>query len=442
MYSFSKKIITLVAFLFIFSVSVFAQEQNANVIKLTIEDAVKLALENNISIKQSKLDLDLLGKKNKYSWNSIAPSFSLSGGVSGGQSGTFENFGDADPTLSWNANGSVRLSFAPSLATSIKAAKLSLEAGELSFEAAKRQVELSVRKTFYSLVYFHENIELQERSLQTAQQTFEANKTKFQQGRLAELVLLNSQYAYESKIPSVANLQTTYESNLDSFKLILGLGLSDKIELVGSLDDFTVASIQDFVLSTDLNTVPAIKTLNKNIEAAENSLAATKNSAYGPSISVNGGAVINGGIKPSSDPRLSLSYGATVNIPLDGFLPWSNGALNIATQKENLEKLKLNLEQTKSSTEIQIRNSYNSILQSQKQLELLEKNAELMLKTYDMTHHAYNVGSSDLLSLQTAENNLYSARYNVQNQRYSIISAVLDLESTLGIEFGTLSTTK
>lgn len=442
MYSFSKKIIAVSAAIFVLSASLFAQNSETNVKKLTVEDAVKLALENNITVKQSKLDLDLLAKKNKYSWNSIAPSFSLSGGLNGGKSGTFEGIAEADSTLSWSASGSVRLSFAPSLATSIKAAKLSLEAGELSYEAAKRQIELGVRKTFYSLVYFHENTELQERSLETAKQTYESNKTKFEQGRLAELVLLNSQYAYESKIPTVANLQTTYESNLDSFKSVLGLDLKDNIELIGSLDDFVVSGLEEKILATDIDTVPAIKTLNKNIESAQNSLAATRMSAYGPSLSLNGSASTSGGLKPESDPRLSLSYGATVSIPLDGFMPWSSGALNVASQKENLEKLKLNLEQTKATTALQIRNSVNSILQSQKQLELLQKNAELMLKTYDMTRNSYNVGSADLLSLQTAENNLYSARYNVQNQRYSIISAVLDLESTLGIEFGSLSTNK
>lgn len=442
MYSFIKKTLCFTTVLLIISTVVFAQDNNVNTIQLTVEDAVNLALENNITIKQNKLDLDLLVKKDKYSWNSVAPSFSLSGGVNGSQSGTFDSFGNADPSLSWSASGSVRLSFAPSLMTSIKAAKLSLEAGELSYEAAKRQIELSVRKTFYSLVYFHENTELQERGLETAKQTYEANKTKYEQGRLAELVLLNSQYAYESKIPTVANLQTTYESNLDSFKLVLGLGLTEKIELVGSLDDVKPVQLSEEILQSNLDNVPAIKTLLKNIETAENSLTATKYSAYGPSLSLSGSASTNGGIQPSSDPRLSLSYSATLSIPLDGFLPWSSGALNIASQKENLEKLKLNLEQTKASTAIQIRSSYNSIVQSQKQLELLEKNAELMLKTYDMTHHAYDVGSSDLLSLETAENNLYTARYNVQNQRYSIISAVLDLESTLGVEFGSLSITE
>lgn len=430
----NRKVIMGVLAGVLISGSLFAQ-------KITVEDAVNLALENNISIKQGKLDLDLLAKKDKYSWNSVSPSLSASGGLSGGSSGSLANFGEtAANSLSWSATASVSFSFTPALATSIKAAKLAYEAGELSYESTRQQIELSVRKTFYSLVYFNENLDLQTRSLETTKQTYEANLQKYKQGRLPEMTLLTSQYNYESRIPTVENLKTTYQSNLDNFKLILGLNLTDEIELDGSLDDVNEIALDESILSMNLDEIPAIKTLVMSLEQAENSLTATKYSAYGPRLSLSGSTGTRGGITPQSDPSLSLSYSATLSIPLDGYLPWSSGALSIESQKESIEKQKLALQNKKDSTALSIRNSYNSILQAQTQLKLYEKNVELMQKTYDMTKTAYNAGSSDLLTLQTAENNLYSAKYNVQNQRYSIISSVLDLENTLGVPFGTLTT--
>ncbi len=407
--------------------------QDTSVQKITIEEAVELALQNNITIKQSKMDLDLLAKKDKYSWNGISPSINLSTGVNGGSRGTLKDFSTTkSDSLSWSASGSLSFTFTPALATSIAAAKLAYESGQLSYESTKRQIELSVRKTFYSLVYFNENLELQERSLETTKQTYEANKTKYEQGRLPELTLLSSQYNYESKIPSVENLKVTYQSNLDNFKLILGLSLSDQIELDGTLLDVNEINLDESILQMNIEDVPAIKAMLMNIASAKNSLTATKYSAWGPRLSLSGNANGSGGIKPSDDSSLNISYSASLTIPLDGYLPWSTGALSIESQTEALEKLELNLEQSKASTEMSIRNSYNQILQAQTQLKLYEKNVELMQKTYDMTKASYNVGSSDLLTLQTAENNLYSAKYNVQNQRYSIISSVLDLENTLG----------
>ena len=444
-----KKNLFLLGVIF-FSVSlVFAQasDDNSDVIELTVDKAVAMALENNMTIKQSKMDLDLQKMKKNYSWNSISPSLSLSGGIDGGKSGTTKTFSDAEITNSWSASGSIGLSLTPALATSIKAAQLSYESGELSYENARRSIELNVRKTFYSLLYFNKNLELQQRSLETAFETYKSNLSKYNQGRLSELNLLNSQYSYESKVPTVKNLVTTYDNNLDNFKIVLGLDLDDEIVLTGTLEDGASIELNSKNLDIDIEDIPSIKSLLKNIESSKNSLTATRFSAYAPSVSFSASVRSSGNLgsngsssmgAASNDPKLSVSYSATVRIPLDGYMPWSNGSLNIETQKEALEKQSQNLEQTKKTTEISIRNNYNSIKQAIVQLGLYEKNVELMQKTYDMTRTSYNAGSSDLLTLQKAEDNLYQAKYNVENQRYSIISAVLDLENMLGIEFGSL----
>ena len=435
-----KKSFLVAGFVLFASGILFGQsvENGSEPIVLTVDKAVELALQNNITIKQSKMDLDMLELRDSFSWNGISPSLSLSGGVNGSKAGTFDTFADSDPTVSWSASGSVSLNFTPALATTIKSARLDYESGQMSYENTRRSIELSVRKTFYSLLYFNENLELQHRSLETARQTYESNLSKFNQGRLSEMNLLTSQYNYESKIPAVTNLHTTYENNLDNFKIILGLDLNDEIELTGSLVELAAAELNNKLLDVNIEELPSIKMLLKNIESSENSLMATRFSAYGPSLSLSGSDGTNGGIKPSSDPRVSVSYSATVRIPLDGYLPWSKGSVSVQAQKESLEKLKQNLEQTKKTTEISIRNSYNAIKQAKAQLAVYEKNMELMQKTYDMTRASYNAGSTDFLTLQKAEDNLYQAKYNVENQRYSIISAVLDLENTLGIEFGSL----
>ena len=124
---------------------------------------------------------------------------------------------------------------------------------------------------------------------------------------------------------------------------------------------------------------------------------------------------------------------------MDGYLPWSSGALDVASQKESLEELKLKLEDEKTSAAISVHNSYNTILQAQSQLETLKKNVELMQRSFDMTRIAYNNGSKDLLTLQTAEDNLLTAKTSLQQQEFTLISNVLSLESTLGVPFGTFS---
>ena len=85
-----------------------------------------------------------------------------------------------------------------------------------------------------------------------------------------------------------------------------------------------------------------------------------------------------------------------------------------------------------------LQNSIKNILQKQSQMDLLDRNVELAQKTYDMTLTAYNHGSRDLLTLQNAADALLKAKTDRESKKFELISAVLDLENTLGLPFGTL----
>ena len=342
----------------------FAQEKETKVI--TVEDAVSLALENNISIKRNQITLETLELKNKYSWNSVSPSISASANYN-------QPLGNGkNDNYSLNASGSVSIRLSPSVYTSIQSAKLNYEMGKISYEQAVKSVELEVRNAFYQMLYAKENLSLLERNLETAKQRYNLNLEKYQKGQLSELDLLSAQYSYESLIPNIEASQITMENNMSTFKQLLGLNQTESIELSGSLDDFL--SSFDFTLSFDINEIPSMKNLNYQIESAKNQLLATRFSAYGPSLSFGFSA---GKDLKNTDSDFTFSLSAGVSIPLDGFLPWSSGALSIANQKATLEDLKLQLENQKTTLEIQIQNSTKKIMQAQSQLELLEKNVDL-----------------------------------------------------------------
>ena len=71
-------------------------------------------------------------------------------------------------------------------------------------------------------------------------------------------------------------------------------------------------------------------------------------------------------------------------------------------------------------------------------MEMLDRNVELAQKSYDMTLTAYNHGSRDLLTLQNASDALLRAKTDRESHIYNLICAVMDLENTLGIPFGSL----
>ena len=395
--------------------------------KLTVDEAVILAADNNISLQRQRISLNTLEKKKNTSWNGISPSLSASGSAS-------IPFEDGD--ISYSVSGSVGLSFTPSLFTSIKSAKLNYENGVTSYENAVRNIELNVRKIFCSLLYTKENIELQQRKMETAKSLYESNLAKYNRGQLSELDLLNSQYSYESVIPTLQSLQNSYENSIATFKQTLGLSQDVQIELVGNIEEYlNIGKIQ---INKNIEEVPSVKTILANMELAKTQLLATRFSAWGPSISASY-SYGKAGTSASSDLRTTgNSLSLSLRLPLDGFLPWSNGALSIANQKANLQDLELQLKEKKESVALEIQNNIKNIEQAQAQLKVLESNVQLAQKRYNMTLTAYNHGSKDLLTLQNASDALMTARDNLNSQKIKIFSAILDLENTLGVPFGTL----
>lgn len=423
-----KKVLLLTT---IFLCGMFFCYSQESIRKLTVDDAVILAADNNISLQRQRISLNTLEKKKDTSWNGISPSLSASGNMSI----PFEE----NSKMSYSISASASLNFTPSLFTAIKTAKLNYENGVTSYENAVRTVELNVRKVFCNLLYTKENIQLQERKLETAKSLYESNLAKYNRGQLSELDLLNSQYNYESTIPTLQSLQINYDNSIATFKQTLGLNQSEEIELVGNIEDFL--NIGKIEINKNIEEVPAVKTILANMELAKTQLLATRFSAWGPSLSASYSYGKSGNFESSDLRTTGNALSLSLRIPLDGFLPWSNGALSIANQKANLQDLELQLKEKKESTELEIQNSIKKIEQAQAQLNVLENNVELAQKRYNMTLTAYNHGSKDLLTLQNASDALMTARINLSSQKITIFSAILDLENILGVPFGTLGKT-
>lgn len=420
---------SFVLFLLFFMISgLFAQNKI-----LTIEDAVQLAKENNISVKTAENTLDNLGLLNKYSWNSVSPTATLSGNLAD----DIEN-----DSSSFSFSGSVNLNLKTNLYSEIKGAKLNYEKGLLTYNEAVRKIELSVRKNFYNLIYQKENLVLQKRSLETSKTQYLNNQEKFKNGKISELDAFTSRVNYESKKPVVESAEINFQNDLATFKQLLGIPQQTEIELDGSLDEILNLKEISFDLLPKVNEpAPDVKSAEYNVEIAKNSLLDSRFSAYAPTVT---GSYSYGKSKNSNQDEWTttnrLSVG--ISVPLDGVLPWSTRAVNIKTNRNALDTAEKNLEDAKTTVAVQTESYIRKINQAVKQLDSLKSTEELANQTYQMTLTAYNYGKTDFLSLQNANDSVLSAGVNLKSQAYTLISTILDLESVLGLDFGTLENQK
>ncbi|MCF0241250.1 MAG: TolC family protein [Treponema sp.] len=408
---------------------------SAEDLTLSVEQAVELAMQNNISVKQAERTLKSAERADKYSWNSVSPSISASGNLS---IPLMENAQTKSQDMSVSVSGSASIRLSPSLYTSIRSAKLDLEQGLITYEEACRSVELNVRKIFYSILLSEENIATQKRSMEAAKRQYETNREKFNRGQLSELDLLQSQVNYESKMPSIESQENQLINSMENFKQLLGVNREIHLILSGSLKE--IESFDGKSVDFNISKIPSVIKIEKQVEAQENRLMATRFSAWGPTLSASYSIGAGQTLKEGQEFKLqnhSLSIG--VSIPLDGYLPWSSGAMSIENQKDSLASLKDNLENTKTTVQLSIENSLRTIRQAQSQKKSLESTVSLAQKTYDMVQTAYNHGSKDLNSLKNAEDSLINAKSQLLNQDYTLVTAILELENILGVPFGSLS---
>lgn len=421
----------------LFSISImlvtgfFCVSQEGQKQTLTIEDAVNLANQNNITIKTSQGSLNLLKAKNTFSWNSVSPSVSVKGSFAD----DFEN-----EALNYGITGTVSMALSTNLISSINGAKIAYESGKLTYEQTCRKIELSVRTSFYALLYEQENLRLQKQNLSTAKSQYEQNQEKFKNGQISELDVMQSRVNYEQKIPTVQSIELQFNNDLATFKQLIGMDQKTELVLDGSLEE--ILKIKKITLPECSTPAPDVMSAEYDVQTAQNNLLASRFSAYGPVISATynygKGQTYVGAADTTTDTTTnSLSIG--VSIPLDGYLPWSTGAASIASSKVNVENAKMQLENTKTTVAIQTENYIRKINQGIAQVASLQSTADLAKQSYNMTKTAYNYGKADFLTLQSASDNVLSSQVSLQNQAYSLISTILNLEYLLGLPYGTLT---
>lgn len=410
-------------------------------INLTCDDAVKMAMENNVSIARSQITLEAANRSKNHSWNSISPTASVSASSSVPVNSLSDK--NTDYTANLGISATVSLSLSANLYTSIQTAKLNYEQQKISFNNAVRSIELSVRQTYYGLIYEKENIALQEENLKIARTQYEKNLAKYNSGRLSEVDALSAEVNYKSKIPALENVRTTYENDVAAFKQILGLKLEDEIELSGTLSDILYLKTIE-VQDSDIHSA-SIAALETKLQSARNSVMDKRFSAFAPSLSASfrwadqywyvGGK----GQYENADPSKSASVSLSASIPLDGVLPWSGRNDAVDSAKDSVKDLELQLDDERKNVKRNVDALIRSIRQEQQAISYRQANVELAEKTYNMTLEAYNRGTKDLLALQNANSTLLSAKVSLNSEILNLKKSILSLENTIGAEFGSLT---
>ncbi|MGN0738752.1 MAG: TolC family protein [Treponema sp.] len=405
---------------------------------LTVDEAVKRALETHVDIQRSAIKLEQSKREYSHSWNKVLPSVSVTGSVAEKQ---VWKDSDSD-ALNATVGASASLSLNTGIASAIKALKSSYEAGKISFDDTVRSTETAVRKSFYRLLYLQQSLETSRSTLDSYQKQYNQTRNKFSRGVVPELDLLTAQVNLETARPDVDSALASFNNGLHEFLDTIGIEPGTEVELSGSLDDADLVLPADYSLLDDcIEKSASVKKLEQDLKTARYTKSAKFNSLFFPSLNLS--ASVNPEVytynkitsKSSETPDWSVSVG--ISIPIDSWIPGSSSRDAVASLDDTIKDYEVQLENLKKTVRTSTAQKLDDIALSQKTLEARRMNVELAKKSYAMTEEAYQRGTKDLLTLQTSLDKLRSAELQLRSEQYNLLSNVLELENTLSVPSGT-----
>jgi len=413
----------------------------AETITLTLDDAVRLALDNSINLKKSAIDLAKAGYSASHLWSEIFPGFSL------GTSFTFlpqtplvtePGFQYRDNALSYSVDFRISLPLNPSLYSSMKNIELAYRMQLLSYENASKQLEIQVIKRFLNLITMNANISNMQGSLDLALQKMNNDRIARANGLLSELDWLNSQLSAETARYNLLNVQNSYKNSLGEFLALLGIDDGTNVILNGTVEIAKLNLDPEKLILEHLPKRPDIVAQRQTIERLELAKNITTNNLRSPSLTLStqwrGGAT--GFSAPFTD---SISGSLSLSIPIDSWIPGTKQNQNVRAADNEIEKAKLELQNTETQAKTQIRSLVSNLNSRWESLEIARLRVSIAQRTVDAANIGFRNGTVEFKGLEDRRSDLSNASQRLLEEELTYQSLLLDLAAALNVEWRSLT---
>lgn len=461
-----KMMMTLCALVLALGVSAQTTEgaTEMTTMRLTLQEAIDLALSENPTIKVADLEVERYDYVRKEMLGNLYPSLSASGtytyAVVKSEISKGLSFG-ADNTISAAAEVGLPL-VVPAVWRSIKLTKVQMENAVELARASRIDMVNAVKKAYYNILLAEQSLAVLRSSEATVSKTVEDTRVQYEHGLASEYNLLTAEVQLSNLQPSIIQTANSIDIAKRLLKMYLSLPENIDIALVGTLDDFRDAILNGGEeLSTDVSENSTLKQLdiqaellNQNLKLTQTSrmptLAAFGQFAYSGndmqrldfSAMMGGGAAggATGGtgsagtaetVKKSFYWQHPISVGVSLSVPIFSGFKNTNKVRQVRNQ---IRQLEMQREYVAKSTDVQVRTSINNLLTAREKMFANEKTVAQAQKAYDISNTRYKAGAGTILELNTAELSLTQAKLNYSQAIYDYISAKADYDQIVGKE--------
>ena len=429
---------SILIFLLFFSFSSFAQE------KLSLKDCIDRAIEKNISIKNSSLDLLNSTENKKTAIGNFIPSFNINGNHSW-NTGLTQNITTGILENQTTENSSMNMSVAVDVFNGLAnirrlhRANLDLLAKKYQLEDMKEDISLLVANSYLQILFNKEQLDVQKSQLKISQEELRNAKEKFNNGVIPEGNLFEIEANLALSEQNVIMAENGYQLSKLSLSQLLMFGDSDNFDIAD--DNYEIP--QTDILNKDAKEILEVAMKNRNdIKLAETNLEIAikdqqiSKSALLPSASAyysyNSRVIMDAptSLKSQFDLNAGESIGLQLNIPIIN--GWSSRA-GIKKSKLNVLRSKNLLDQTKMDLENTIYQALNDAKGAIKSYEAAKK-SEIARKTaYEYAKERFENGALNTINYFQAQQLFETAQSELIKAKYDYIFKIKVLEFYFGI---------
>ena len=458
-----------------------SQAQNK---KWTLIECVQYALENNISVKQSELDIEIADIEQLTATGNFMPSLSASSNLGENTGLSFNPVtNNAQTTTFLSASGRINVGYTlfDGLRNirSLQRAKISKLSSQYRLDKMKDDISLFVANGYLQIILGKANLEVLISQNSVTQEQIDRTQQLVEAGSLPRGDLLEIQATDASEKQAIVNAENTVQLSLISLAQLLLIKDYENFDIEEEgydiVDEGISKKTPEEIIQSAKESRYEIKIAEQSVELAEKDLQLSRGSYYptlsaffgydtratdatsfltqidadNPIITQEIGVVqatgqtVIGNVPNTfttvigADSFLDqwsdndgISYGFQKNIPIfNGFVTRANVRRNLVT----LERTKFELEQTELDLESTVYQAHVDVKGALKSFEAASLALESQKLAYDYAKERYDVGLTNAFDFSQSKLRYDSASIEVNRAKYDYIFKLKVLELYFGI---------